>query len=110
MSSSSSAGGGEKWAWLGLLKWTLAHQDGTVPSEESPTMMSDEDKAFLEKVMAEGIIDECDRMKFILQQFSNAMEYYKNRSERMMVLFKKKSNSNNNKKKRKNFHHRMKMI
>merc|ERR1711976_682561 len=56
---------------------TLAHQDGTVPSSESPTMMSDEDKAFLEKVMAEGIIDEADRMKFILEEFSKAMEYYK---------------------------------
>ena len=75
--SGNSSGGGEQWAWLGLLKWTLAHQDGTVPSSESPTMMSDEDKAFLEKVMAEGIIDEADRMKFILEEFSKAMEYYK---------------------------------
>lgn len=73
-----SGGGGEQWAWLGLLKWTLAHQDGTVPSDESPTMMSDEDKAFLEKVMAEGIIDENERMKFVLQEFAKAMEYYKN--------------------------------
>jgi len=80
-SSSAAAGGGEQqWAWLGLLKWTLAHQDGTVPSEESPTMMSEEDKAFLEKVMTEGIIDESERMKFILQQFLIAMEYYKNKS------------------------------
>mmetsp|Transcript_20233 Transcript_20233/g.47557 ORF Transcript_20233/g.47557 Transcript_20233/m.47557 type:complete len:397 (+) Transcript_20233:107-1297(+) len=76
-SSSSSSGGGEQWAWLGLLKWTLAHQDGTVPSSESPTMMSDEDKAFLEKVMAEGIVDESERMRFILEEFSKAMEYYK---------------------------------
>jgi len=76
-STSNSSGGGEQWAWLGLLKWTLAHQDGTRPSSESPTMMSDEDKAFLEKVMAEGIIDEGERMKFILQEFSKAMEHYK---------------------------------
>jgi len=75
--SGNSSGGGEQWAWLGLLKWTLAHQDGTVPSSESPAMMSDEDKAFLEKVMAEGIIDESERMKFVLQEFSKAMEYYK---------------------------------
>lgn len=80
-SAGNSSGGGEQWAWLGLLKWTLAHQDGTVPSSESPTMMSDEDKAFLEKVMAEGIIDEGDRMKFILQEFSKAMEYYKYASQ-----------------------------
>jgi hsp70-interacting protein len=77
-----SGGGGEQWAWLGLLKWTLAHQDGTRPSEESPTMMSDEDKAFLEKVMAEGIIDESERMKFILKEFAKAMEYYKNNTSR----------------------------
>jgi len=79
MSAGSSSGGGEQWAWLGLLKWTLAHQDGTRPSSESPaiTMMSDEDRAFLETVMAEGIIDEGERMKFILQEFSKAMEYYK---------------------------------
>lgn len=76
-STGNSSGGGEQWAWLGLLKWTLAHQDGTRPSSESPTMMPDEDKAFLEKVMAEGIIDEGERMKFILQEFSKAMEYYK---------------------------------
>jgi len=82
-SSSNNSGGGEQWAWLGLLKWTLAHQDGTRPSNESPTMMSDEDKAFLEKVMAEGIIDESERMKFILEQFSNAMEYYKNESQQI---------------------------
>lgn len=79
--SGNPSGGGEQWAWLGLLKWTLAHQDGTVPSSESPTMMSDEDKAFLEKVMAEGIIDEGERMKFILQEFSKAMEYYKSKSQ-----------------------------
>jgi hsp70-interacting protein len=79
MSAGSSSGGGEQWAWLGLLKWTLAHQDGTIPSSESPAikMMSDEDRAFLEKVMSEGIIDEGERMKFILQEFSKAMEYYK---------------------------------
>mmetsp|Transcript_87100 Transcript_87100/g.177481 ORF Transcript_87100/g.177481 Transcript_87100/m.177481 type:complete len:384 (+) Transcript_87100:70-1221(+) len=79
-SSGNSGGGGEQWAWLGLLKWTLAHQDGTRPSSESPTMMSDEDKAFLEKVMAEGIVDESDRMRFILQEFSSAMDYYKHQS------------------------------
>ena len=80
MSARSSSGGGEQWAWLGLLKWTLAHTDGTRPSSESPTMMSDEDKAFLEKVMAEGVIDECERMKFILQEFSKAMDYYKSQT------------------------------
>ena len=79
--TSSGGGDGKQWAWLGLLKWTLAHQDGTRPSNESPTMMSDEDKAFLEKVMAEGVIDESERMRFVLQEFSKAMEYYKNQSQ-----------------------------
>eukprot|EP01083_Nonionella_stella_P115060 340713_1 len=55
-------------AWLGLLKWSLNYVDGTVPSSESPsfTQMSAEDKAFLEEVMKNGIIDEGQRMKTIL--------------------------------------------
>lgn len=54
--------------WLGLLKWSLNHVDGTVPSSESPGFkkMSAEDKAFLEEVMKNGIIDEGKRMKTIL--------------------------------------------
>jgi hsp70-interacting protein len=71
-----SLGGGssDPWAWLGLLKWTLSYHDGTKPSDLSP--MSEEDKAFLEQVMKEGIIDENERMKFILQEFSKSMQYY----------------------------------
>jgi hsp70-interacting protein len=76
--SNSKSGGGDPWAWLGLLKWTLAYQDGTKPSDETIKPMSKEDKEFLEKVMREGIIDENERMKFILEQFSKTMEYYKN--------------------------------
>lgn len=34
------SGGSDPDAWLGLLKWSLAHQDGTAPSEARP--MSDE--------------------------------------------------------------------
>ena len=34
--------------WLGLLKWSLAHTDGTSPSDAKA--MSDENKAFLTKV------------------------------------------------------------
>jgi len=75
-------GGGDPWAWLGLLKWTLAHSDGTKPSGDNPASMSDEDRAFLEKVMKEGIVDENERMKFILKEFSKAMEYYKSQAER----------------------------
>eukprot|EP00979_Chaetoceros_neogracilis_P000462 scaffold107_cov269-Chaetoceros_neogracile.AAC.54 len=57
------------WAWLGLLKWSLTHVDGTVPSEESPNFkqMSKEDRKFLEEVMKNGIINEGERMTFILK-------------------------------------------
>lgn len=64
------------WAWTGLLKWSLNYMDGTRDtSDVSP--MSEEDKAFLEKVMSEGIVDEAERMKFILTEATNAMEYYR---------------------------------
>ncbi len=55
-------------AWLGLLKWSLNYVDGTVPSTESQGFreMSKEDRAFLEEVMKNGIIDEGERMKTIL--------------------------------------------
>ena len=58
----------DNWAWLGLLKWSLTYVDGTVPSEESPNYkeMSTEDKKFLEEVMKDGIINEGERMKTIL--------------------------------------------
>jgi len=55
-------------AWLGLLKWSLNYVDGTVPSNESEGFkeMSKEDRAFLEEVMKNGIVDEGERMKTIL--------------------------------------------
>lgn len=66
---------GNPWAWAGLLKWSLNYTDGTADhSEFSP--MSDEDKAFLEKVMREGLVDEAERMKFILTEATKAMESY----------------------------------
>lgn len=72
MSSTSN----DPWAWLGLLKWSLAYSDGTSPSTATP--LSDSDKEFLEKVMREGIINEGDRMKTILEevtaQFTNWKE------------------------------------
>lgn len=75
----SKSGGGDPWAWLGLLKWSLSYSDGTRSSDDiSP--MSAEDRAFLEKVMAEGIIDENERMKFILQEATKAMDYYKSKA------------------------------
>lgn len=50
--------------WLGLLKWSLAHSDGTSPS--ASTAMSGEDKMFLERVMKEMTRDEPERMKEIM--------------------------------------------
>jgi len=50
--------------WLGLLKWSLAHSDGTAPSLQSS--MSDEDKAFLERVLKESVRNEPERMKEIM--------------------------------------------
>ncbi|MGK3735159.1 MAG: hsp70-interacting protein [Bacillariaceae sp.] len=83
--STGGKGGGDPWAWLGLLKWTLAHSDGTKPSDPAK-IMSDEDRAFLEMVMKEGIIDENERMKIILEEFSKAMEYYKIQAERLTKI------------------------
>jgi hsp70-interacting protein len=83
--SAGGKGGGDPWAWLGLLKWTLAHSDGTKPSDPAK-MMSDEDRAFLEMVMKEGIIDENERMKIILEEFSKAMEYYKSQAEKLTKI------------------------
>lgn len=76
----SGAAGAQPWAWLGLLKWSLSYSDGTRDNSDiSP--MSKEDREFLEKVMAEGIIDEGERMKFILQEATKAMEYYRSKAD-----------------------------
>ena len=72
----SSGGGGDPWAWLGLLKWSLSYSDGTKDNSDTMTPMTPEDRAFLELVMKEGIIDENERMKFILKQATLAMEYF----------------------------------
>lgn len=58
--------------WLGLLKWTLAHTDGTSPSEARP--MTEEDKAFLERVMREAVKDEPARMQEIMSGFMNIID------------------------------------
>jgi hypothetical protein len=79
MASTNNEGGGggnQPWAWLGLLKWSLSYSDGTRDNSDISPMTA-EDRAFLEKVMKEGVIDENERMKFILQEAAKAMEYYK---------------------------------
>lgn len=73
MSSSSTSN--DPWAWLGLLKWSLAYSDGTSPSAANP--LSDSDKEFLEKVMKEGIINEGDRMKTILEEVTTQFQKWK---------------------------------
>lgn len=75
----SNGASNDPWAWLGLLKWSLNYVDGTSDNSDiSP--MSAEDKAFLEKVMKEGIVDESERMKFILAESSKAMEFYRSKA------------------------------
>lgn len=77
----SGGGGGDPWAWLGLLKWSLSYSDGTRDSSESMVPLSAEDKAFLEKVMKEGIIDENERMKTILKEVTATIETWKQEAE-----------------------------
>lgn len=86
--SSSDGGGGsgnnttkkDPWAWLGLLKWSLAYSDGT-SDKSNFSKMSDENRAFLEAVMKEGIIDENERMKVILQQVTEVMSEWKEKQQ-----------------------------
>lgn len=59
--------------WLGLLKWSLAFSDGTAPSSDTQPMNA-EDRAFLEKVMSEGIINEGEVMKTILKDLTDSLE------------------------------------
>jgi len=76
----SSSVGEPQWAWLGLLKWSLSYSDGTRPSDESMKEMSAEDKKFLEEVMKNGIVDEAERMKEILQTMAQSLDKYQSRN------------------------------
>ncbi|KAL3763194.1 hypothetical protein ACHAW5_005091 [Stephanodiscus triporus] len=72
MSSGGGSGDGNSpFAWLGLLKWSLAYTDGTSSSAGAP--MNEEDREFLEKVMSEGIVDEGERMKTILRELTDGL-------------------------------------
>lgn len=78
-SSSNSSGGGNPFAWLGLMKWSLSYVDGTTPSSpDDITPMSEEDRKFLEAVMADGVIDEGKRMKEILVEVTEKLDSYRN--------------------------------
>lgn len=46
--------------WLGLLQWSLAHQDGTAPTNVD--MITEENREWLEGVLREGVIDEPKRI------------------------------------------------
>lgn len=74
MSSGGSDSGNSPFAWLGLLKWSLAYTDGTSSDPSNSLPMSEEDRTFLEKVMAEGIVDEGERMKTILKDLTDGLE------------------------------------
>ena len=74
MSSSGAEQGGPQ--WLGLLKWSLNYVDGTRPSDESLKPMSAEDKAFLERVMTDGIVNPGKRMKELLHQLTELLSNF----------------------------------
>ncbi len=75
------SGSADPFAWLGLLQWSLKYSDGTHPSsDDNVTPMSAEDRAFLEMVMKEGIINENERMKTILYQVTQQIEIWKTQS------------------------------
>jgi hypothetical protein len=57
---------------LTLLKWSIAQTDGTSPSSQSK--LSDEDRAFLEKVFNENVKDEPKRLREILTKISKFID------------------------------------
>jgi hsp70-interacting protein len=79
--SSSTSTNTDPFAWLGLLQWSLKYSDGTSTNADAAvvTPMSAEDRAFLETVMREGILNENDRMKTILYEVTQQIEAWKGR-------------------------------
>lgn len=59
--------------WLGLLKWSLAHSDGTSPTTDAHAM-SEEDKQFLERALKEGVKDEPARMQEIMAEVVSLLD------------------------------------
>jgi len=47
--------------WSGLFKWSMAHNDGTKPSEFK--MMSPEDRKWLEEALKQYTFNDNDRQK-----------------------------------------------
>eukprot|EP01006_Ploeotia_vitrea_P018516 TRINITY_DN50020_c1_g1_i1.p1 TRINITY_DN50020_c1_g1~~TRINITY_DN50020_c1_g1_i1.p1 ORF type:complete len:428 (+),score=219.48 TRINITY_DN50020_c1_g1_i1:97-1284(+) len=55
-------------AWKGLLKWSMKYQDPTADNKHSNVRnMTDEDRAFLDKVMRDLVSDPIDEMRIILR-------------------------------------------
>jgi hsp70-interacting protein len=55
--------------WLGLLKWSLAYQDGTYEKEEAKEMDHGR-RQWLQEAMSELIVDEAKLMKEIVEKLS----------------------------------------
>jgi hypothetical protein len=58
--------------WLGLLQWSLRYQDGTHQSEFR--QLSAEDRAFLDRVMQEGVKDEAKRITDIIIDIKDKLD------------------------------------
>jgi hypothetical protein len=58
--------------WQGLFKWSAQYTDGTKPTEVNP--LTEEDRKWLEKVIAEYTFDEADRMGEITKVLCDHME------------------------------------
>lgn len=58
--------------WLGLLKWSLAHSDGTAPT--AAEAMSKENQDFLTRVMEEGVRNDGQRMREIMLDIAAYLE------------------------------------
>lgn len=56
--------------WLGLLKWSLQYQDGTVQTEHQP--LSDEKKQFLLGAMESLLVDDVKRMSELVTALQEA--------------------------------------
>lgn len=63
----SAPGGGPPGDWLGLLKWSLKHQDGTTDNPELRDMSEDKRK-WLEKVMQDSFVDVVKQLKESLDE------------------------------------------
>ena len=55
--------------WSGLFKWSMAHNDGTKPSEFK--MMSPEDRKWLEEALKQYTFNDNDRQKECIAQLKS---------------------------------------